>query len=398
MLVLSGLMVGRTLYTDQSRFFSPTMSMKIVAGRNGKDLPQQRVVAPASRFWLLAALGVIAALSGIAIYWWWDSTPDRRDEALRLAQQGHVAEAEPLLIAALERNANDVEVVAALARIKLGGSDQVAGEKYLSRWCELRPSEARPFQLRMDLRHRTARGLWSTADRLRMMETALADGRRVLELDPTNDPVRREVASLALQVGRYPEAEAECRRSLASAPVDGWMNYLLAKICHAQGKRKEAETALDPVVRAQPGFADVYLLRATLFYEADQPDRAVPLLRQALALKDCPRRECLYRLGLALAATGQAEEARKTLAEVDLLNLTTAVTTEEFPNNPAMRVQIAEAMIGVGRLTDARAELEAILAQDPQFAPAHRVKAVYHDRMGQPDQAAEHRRRAGDSP
>lgn len=282
--------------------------------------------------------------------------------------------------------------------MKLGGSDPAAGEKYLSRWCELRPSDARPFQLRMDLRHRTARGLWSQADRLRMMEAALADGRRVLDVDPTNDPVRREVAWLALQVGRYAEAESECRRSLAIAPFDGWMTYVLAKICHAQGKRKEAETALDPIVRAQPGFADAYVLRGMLFYEADQADRAIPLLRQALALKDCPRRECLYLLGLALTATGQAEEARKTFAEVDLLNLTTAVTKEDFPNNPAMRVQIAEAMIGAGRLNEARVELESIIAEAPDFAPAHRVKAVYHDRMGQPEQAAEHRRRAGDSP
>ena len=148
-------------------------------------------------------------------------------------------------------------------------------------------------------------------------------------------------------------------------------------------------------MRAQPDFAEALLLRAVLYHEAEQPDRAVPLLRQALAQKGCPRRECLYRLGLALAAAGQAEEARKAMAEVDLLNLTGAVANDHFPNNPAMRVQIAEAMLGVGRLADANAELDAVLAEAPDFAPAHRVKAAYHDRMGQPARAAEHRRRAG---
>jgi Tfp pilus assembly protein PilF len=117
-------------------------------------------------------------------------------------------------------------------------------------------------------------------------------------------------------------------------------------------------------------------------------------LRQALEQKGCPRRDCLYRLGLALAATGQAEEARKVMAEVDLLNLTGAVANDHFPNNPAMRVQIAEAMLGVGRAAEANAELEAVLAAAPDFAPAHRVKAVYYDRVGQPDRAADHRRRA----
>ena len=180
-----------------------------------------------------------------------------------------------------------------------------------------------------------------------------------------------------------------------SAPKDGWLGFLLAKICHAQGKRVQAELALDPVVQTQPNFADALLLRAVLYCETEQPDRAIPLLRHALTQPGCPRRDCLYRLGLALAATGQTDEARKALAEVDLLNLTGAVANDHFPNNPAMRVQIAEAMLGVGRLKDANAELDAVLAADPNFAPAHRVKAAYCDRVGEPMQAAEHRRRAG---
>jgi len=227
---------------------------------------------------------------------------------------------------------------------------------------------------------------------------ALADGRRVLELDANNDPVRREVIWLALQTGQHANAESECRRCLAHAASDPWLNYLLAKILYAQGRRTESAAVLDPVVLSQPSFADALVLRATLYHESDQPTLAVPLLRQALEEKGCPRRDCLYRLGLALAAVGQAEEARKVLAEVDLLNLTSSVTNDQFPNNPAMRVQIAEAMMGMGRMSEANAELEAVLATAPDFAPAHRVKAAYHDRNGEPDRAAEHRRRAAQEP
>jgi Tfp pilus assembly protein PilF len=341
----------------------------------------------------LVAVFLVAAVGGL-VFWLATSEPDRRDEALRLAKQGKLAEAEPLLERAVERDGHDAEAVAALALAKLGGTDTAAAEKHLSRWCELRPTEARPVQLRMDLRHRTARGMWSRADRIALMESALADGQRVLELNPTDDVVRREVAWLALTVGRYADAEAECRRSLGAAPGDPWLNYLFAKILHAQDRRTEAAAVLDPVVREQPGFAEAFVLRAMLYHEADQPAQAVPLLRHALNQKGCPRRDCLYRLGLALAATSKADEARKVLAEVDLLNLTGAVANDHFPNNPAMRVQIAEAMLGVGRTADANAELDAVLAAAPDFAPAHRVKALYYDRTGQPDRAAEHRRRA----
>lgn len=359
-----------------------------------KDSRRSRLAAPATGFRRRAVLAVAVIAAGAVAYWQWGSAPDRRDEALTLAKHGRLAEAEPLLLAALERDGSDAEVVAALALVKLGGTDAASAEQYLTRWSELRPAEARPLHLRMDLRHRTARGMVLHADRIREMESALADGRRVLELDPANDAVRREVAWLALQVGQYLDAEAECRRCLTVAPFDGWLNYLLAKICHGQGKRAEAEAAVDPVVRAQPRFTDALILRAILHHEAEHPEKAVPLLRQALALNGSPRRECLYRLGLALAATGQADEARKALAEVELLNLTGAVANDHFPNNPAMRVQIAEAMLGVGRLADANAELDAILAEVPDFAPAHRVKADYYDRVGQPTEAAAHRRRA----
>lgn len=349
---------------------------------------------PASRRravpWFVA--GVVAIAAGA--YWFWPA-PDRRDEALKLVKERKLQEAEPLLLEALNRNADDAEVVAALAVAKLGGTDHATAERYLSRWCELRPTETRPLHLRMDLRHRIARGMTIPAERTKVMESALADGRRVLELDPDNDAVRREVAWLAVQVGQYGAAEAECSRALARAPGDPWLNYLLARALQARGMTSQAVLVLDPVVRAQPGFGDALLLRAVLYLDADQPDRAVPLLRQALPLKGVSRRECLYRLGLALAATGQAEEAGRVLAEVELLNLTGSVTNDQFPNNPAMRVQIAEAMLGVGRLPDAAAELDAILAEVPDFAPAHRAKAAYFDRTGQPDRAAEHRRRAG---
>jgi Tfp pilus assembly protein PilF len=339
-------------------------------------------------------MGAAVAL-GALVSWLALREPNPRADGLRLANQGKLAEAEPLLVRAVERDENDAEAVAALALVKLGGTDTAAAERYLSRWCELRPAEARPFQLRMDLRHRTALGMRIPADRVRVMETALADGRRALELHAPNDGVRREVVWLALQVGRHADAEADCRQCLAAAPSDPWLNYLLARILHARGRRAEAEAALEPVVRAQPGFADALLLRATLYHEAGRPDRAVPVLRHALEQKGCPRRDCLYRLGLALAATGQAEEARKVLAEVDLLNLNWAVTNDHFPNNPAMRVQIAEAMLGVGRASEANAELDAVLAVAPDFAPAHRVKALFYERTGRPDRAAEHRRRAG---
>jgi Tfp pilus assembly protein PilF len=338
---------------------------------------------------ILLAAAAVALAGGYRLV-----TRGERHAALRFAREGRFAEAEPLLQKVLARDAGDVEVLAALAVGKLGGNEPAAADEYLTRWCDLSPREARPYRLRMDLRHRLGRGERGTAERLRLLGRALADGQHVLELEPDNDAVRREVAWLLLGVGRFAEAEQACRTCLTLAPADPWLLYLLATACHAQGNRAEAEAALDPVVRARPRFAEALLLRAVLHREADQPDQAVPLLRQALALDRCPRKDCLHHLGLALASTGREEEARRVMAELQLLSLEESIAHDSFPNNAAMRVQVAEAMLGAGKPEEARAVLVKVLAGDPEFAPAHRVLALYYEQQGQADRASEHRRRA----
>jgi tetratricopeptide (TPR) repeat protein len=253
------------------------------------------------------------------------------------------------------------------------------------------PDDVGTLRARMEQHHRHARSERGPAERLRVLELALVDGQRVLELTPSDDEVRREVVWLLLSVGRFDEAEQNCRRCLTLAPDDLWLHYLLAKACHGQGKRAEAEKSLDRVIAAQPPFADALLLRAALHREADQPERAVPLLRRALEMPRVARKDCLYQLGLALAAVGQDEEARRVMAELQLLNLTNAVAHDQFPDNAAMRVQIAEASLDAGRPEEARELLERILSESPDFAPAHRVLARYYEQKGQPDRAAEHR-------
>ena len=52
-------------------------------------------------------------------------------------------------------------------------------------------------------------------------------------------------------------------------------------------------------------------------------------------------------------------------------------------------------MLGIGKAAEAKEQLDRVLAESPDFAPAHRVLAAYFDRAGQPEEAARHRRLAG---
>jgi Tfp pilus assembly protein PilF len=340
---------------------------------------------------------VLLAVAGAALLGGrWLRARSERQQALQLAGLGRFAEARPLLEGALARDPGDAVVLKQLA---LGTMEQDAdaAEGYLTRWCELRPGDAEPFHLRMALRQAFARDEREMAEKLRLMGLALADGQRVLELDPDLDEVRRQVAWLLLGVGRFAEAEQACRRCLARAPGDLALFYLLARARHGQGDRARAEALLDAVVRGQPGFPEALLFRAVLHREANQPDRAVALLRQALALKDCPRRDCLYELSLALASAGQADEAGRVMAELRLLTLQDHLSIENLPHTPSVRVQLAEAMLAAGKAEEAKAQLDRALADVPDFAPAHLALARYYEHKGQPDRAAEHRKKAGDT-
>jgi tetratricopeptide (TPR) repeat protein len=250
----------------------------------------------------------------------------------------------------------------------------------------------------MDLRQRTARGKWSPADRLKVNEDAAADGRRALELSPDDDRTRRALAGLLAEVGRFAEAEALARAALARTPADASLLLVLAKACHPQGKSSDAAAALDAALAARPDFAEALLLRGILHREADQPDRAIPLLRRALVLNNGLWRDGLYQLGLALAATGDADEARRVMAEHDVLTLKETAGMEHFPKTPSTRVQMAEALLSAGLPEQAREQLEGVLKESPDFAPAHRVLARYYEKTGHPERAAEHRRKSHEGP
>jgi tetratricopeptide (TPR) repeat protein len=338
----------------------------------------------------------VLTVSVAAVFFFWKQLQARheREDGLRIAQVGRFREAEPLLRRSLERDPDDLDAVKALALGHLRAEQLAEAEPYLSRWCTLRPDDTEPFRHRLDARHRRARAVESAADKQRLMEEALTDGQRVLELDPENDAVAQEVVWLLMQVGRFEEADSRCRRCLQRQPNDLWLTYLLAEIDHARGNPAEATALLDKLLGQEPRFPRGLLLRATLHNEAGESDKAIPLLRQVLTLDRANQKEARYQLSLALARTGQAEEARRVMAELQKDNLDKLLADKQNPDSPGSKLQKVEALLATGREEEAFRLLTALLEQDPGLAPAHGLLASYYERKGQPERAAEHRRQA----
>jgi predicted Zn-dependent protease len=246
----------------------------------------------------------------------------------------------------------------------------------------------------MDERHREARAAQAAADRQRLMEVALAEGRRALDLDPQDDAVGQEVVWLALQVGRFEEADPLCRQLLRGRPGDPWLTYLLASIDHGRGATAEAQALLDSLLRQYPHFTRGLLLRAVLHNEAGEPGKAIPLLREVLALDPTFRREARYELSLALARAGEAEEAHRLMAELQKDNLDKLLASEHDPDTLGAKLHKAEACLAAHQDEEGLRLLTALLEQDPGLAQAHALLASYYERQGQAERAAEHRRRS----
>jgi predicted Zn-dependent protease len=254
----------------------------------------------------------------------------------------------------------------------------------LGRWCDLQPDVAEPYQVRLEF--------WQGIEK---WDRALADGQRLLELQPHHLPVEEQVVLSLVRLGRFQEAERACHRLLREQPTNLALRYYLAESYATRGAAVEAEAILDPLLRAHPRFTAAWMLRAALYHEANQPSQAIPLLRQVLAVDPYHHQAHSY-LAFSLARTGQAEEAQRVTAKLRQL-LDTERLVRDSRNRPQdldLQVRVAEALLGIGKTKDAAGVLENVLQRDPKCAAAHRLLANYLEKQGQFSRAAEHRRRA----
>jgi predicted Zn-dependent protease len=338
-------------------------------------------------------VGIAAvALAGAILFLWQHFYAGReRDQALTLFRAGRFDEAEPALLRLFERDPNDLTVVVALATGHLNSNRLVAdAEPYLSRWCALEPNNPEPFRLRMDL--------WL---RLQRRDRALADGQRVLELEPSHFELRKAVAWLLLSEGRFAEADAECRRCLESHPDSPPLRYLAANIEYLQGHADQAAGQLDPLVASTPPYPPAALLRAVIHLQAQppEPEPAVPLLRGVIADSADPddRQKARYYLAQALGRLKRDAEAKQVLDEMQREREASrlAVDSNQQPRNLDLRVRAAAALLDVGKAEQGLALLQHVLERAPENAAAHAVLADYYTKQGQPDRAKYHRRFSG---
>ena len=219
----------------------------------------------------------------------------------------------------------------------------------------------------------------------------------MLELEPTDTALRRTLVNQAFSLGLFADAEVLCNDSLRDQPGDRSLRSLLAEIRRARGDIAGAGVVLDQLLKDFPNTPPVMMARGVLYLESGQPEKAVPLLREVVRLDKSRQRTAGYQLAVALERSGDAAEAARVTAELrrlqDVANAEEAIKSQ--PDNLELRVRLADSLLVAGHTKDGMRWLDEVLARVPGYPPAHRALAAHYERNGQPEKAAEHRRRAG---
>ncbi|UPL49737.1 ATP-binding protein [Hymenobacter sublimis] len=100
-----------------------------------------------------------------------------------------------------------------------------------------------------------------------------------LSFSPDNLPLRKHVASLLTQAGRFAEAEELYRTGLRQAPNDAELQLGLAEAYAELGKSSAAFVVVEELLGTHPEHARAHLLHARLLLAADQ----LPAAREAYA-------------------------------------------------------------------------------------------------------------------
>jgi tetratricopeptide (TPR) repeat protein len=221
---------------------------------------------------------------------------------------------------------------------------------------------------------------------------------KALALRPDVDAVRLSLAELEVAVGRFTEAQGHFEQLRERQPNHPSVLFGLARCLAGTGQKEQSLELLDRLLAAHPQDWKALGERGWLAVELDRPAEAEIYLRRAesLAPPDLP---LLIRLAECLRLQGKDDQARiyrenadRLKAEFERASYLGDLIREKSPNDPALRHELACILLRLGKPKDALHWFQTALEKDPAHAPTHKSLAEFYDEVGDPEQAARHRR------
>jgi len=221
-----------------------------------------------------------------------------------------------------------------------------------------------------------------------------------LALDPRHAAAREELVRLLEADGEVPRALEVLRRGVEATPKAREAHQLLADFCLRHGRDAEAEQALRALYALEPPTADATAQLAVFYLDRGDPERALPLAQEAMALEatSAGPAHLVARVEAALGRYEEAEthfavalrlEPKRAAAYVDWAQMLGAAGdragTEEVyararkavPGATVVRCAYARFCMATGRVDEAVDELRRVLDADRQNLMA-RAALVEH--------------------
>jgi tetratricopeptide (TPR) repeat protein len=303
-------------------------------------------------------------------------------------QAGELDAVAPALIECVDTDhAESPVILQTLARAYMQRLRYKAAFACLSRWIELCPDAARPYQWRG----------W-VLERLNQSKAAADDYHHALDRDPDLIPVRLRIAEMLLEDKLVPEALPYLEHLYRQAPENPRVLAGLGICRFYEDRPEEARRLLERAEVDLPKETSVLIHLARLDVQERRAADAERRLRQVVAV-DPADTEALYTLATALQMQSRTSEAAACLANYqrakERLDRANKLLREVADSPGATAADYAE--VG-GFLLDAGNErqglywLDRALERDPEHETAHRALAVHYQKKGDTERAAAHRR------
>lgn len=238
-----------------------------------------------------------------------------------------------------------------------------------------------PEQVSTEARVAEHRNLGVAFYKTGMLDEAVREFRRVVDLQPGDEHAEFFLGLLALRQGRLDEALRLLRAGAARPTARGATHLNLACALERAGRLEEARITLVRAAQLLPSDPAVSLAHAVLALRRHDVHDADRALRDAAALWESRARPAawFHYAGLVAAIQGELDRAIAVLTE--------GITVH--PHSAVLLNNLATVLERRGRYAEAAAMVERAQLEDPALPQPHKNAGDLHYRAGRYDQALE---------
>jgi tetratricopeptide (TPR) repeat protein len=306
------------------------------------------------------------------------------ERALAQAERGDLKPIDRVLVSFVARDHPDkVLILEALSRGYMATYRLHRALACLDSWLEFQPDNSRAL-------------LWRGQTRLLLGSTddALADYRRVVEVDPEDEEGCHKLAESLLSSHHVGEALPYFLRWQQRQPNDPEALFGLARCQEELSRTDEALSVLDRLLLTEPRHAAALALRGRLALTAGRTIEAESWLRKSVAL--APReRAAVFNLYRCLLAQDRQDEASEYLGTLDDIDADLARlehlkrTIQKAPHDASLRCEMGRILLRNHQQREALRWLASALKEDPHHAEAQAELADYYRQAGNRPAAAQ---------